>query len=155
MKTLWALAFGVVFGLLAAGILFLIASPPRGEAIRLAPAPTPAPMIVHVSGAVAQPGVCKLAPGSRLLDAVQAAGGLTAEADDQGINLAAPVQDGDLIRVPLKRQAPGEAEQPSISSPPMDAEAAQDFGDSGEIGGLTDINTATQEQLEERPASDR
>jgi competence protein ComEA len=151
MKTLWALAFGVLFGLLAAGLLFLIASPPRGEAIRLAPPPTPPPLIVHVSGAVARPGVCKLAPGSRLQDAVQAAGGLTGEADDQALNLAAPVQDGDLIRVPIKQQALEGAEQPLLSSQPEAPGRAPDLGTPVEAGGPVDINTADQEQLEELP----
>ncbi len=64
MKTWWSVALGVVFGLLAAGVVFLASSPPRGEAIALLPPPTPIPLQVHISGAVLDPGVyTHAAPG--------------------------------------------------------------------------------------------
>jgi competence protein ComEA len=74
MKPYWTAAFGVVIGLLAAGLLWLVGSPPRGEPVRLVSPPSPAPLIVQVSGAVAHPGVYSLPVGSRLGDALQAAG---------------------------------------------------------------------------------
>jgi competence protein ComEA len=74
VRNIWAVAFGVVCGLLGAGLLYLVTRPPRGEVIGLLPPPTPPPLVVHVSGAVVNPGVYSLPSGSRLGDAVQAAG---------------------------------------------------------------------------------
>ncbi|MEJ2348723.1 MAG: SLBB domain-containing protein [Anaerolineales bacterium] len=89
MKTWWGIAFGVLCGLFGAGILLLASRQPRGEPIQLRPPPTPPPVIVHVTGAVAQPGVYTLASESRVEDAVQAAGGVSPQADVQSLNLAA------------------------------------------------------------------
>jgi competence protein ComEA len=57
-------------------------------------------VVVHVAGAVADPGVYRLAAGSRVTDAVERAGGATAGAAVDGINLAAPVADGQQVVVP-------------------------------------------------------
>ena len=67
------------------------------------PAPTRSPeppIIVDVAGAVAHPGVYRLAAGSRVADALTAAGGATDEADLFALNKAAPVRDGQRIYVP-------------------------------------------------------
>ena len=88
MKTWQSILFGVLCGLLGTGILYLISRPARGAPIRLLPAPSPVPLFVQIEGAVHQPGMVQLPPGSRLNDAVQAAGGLLAEADPGLINLA-------------------------------------------------------------------
>jgi len=61
---------------------------------------------VHVSGPVAVPGIVTVPDGSRVADAVAAAGGATPEADLSRLNLAAPVRDGDQIIVPLAADAP-------------------------------------------------
>ena len=61
----------------------------------------PASVLVHVAGAVSQPGVYELAAGARVADAVAAAGGATADADPNALNLAAPLVDGDRIEVPV------------------------------------------------------
>lgn len=79
---------------------------------------------VHVKGAVAEPGLYWLAPGSRVDDAVQAAGGALPEADLDNVNLAAFVSDGSQLYVPFA----GESE---------DA-----------VSGPLNINTATEAQLE-------
>ncbi len=71
----WPLGIGVLIGTLAAGVLLVVSSSPRGEAIRLSTPPGPPPVIVHVNGAVANPGVYELPHGSRVQDAIQAAGG--------------------------------------------------------------------------------
>jgi hypothetical protein len=78
----------------------------------LAPAPTepstpaeqspPAEVVVHVSGAVKQAGVYRLAPASRVADAIEQAGGATENADLDALNLAEPLQDGQKIHVPRK-----------------------------------------------------
>lgn len=100
MKFAWAMAYGVGIGLLAGGLLWLINSQPRGTPIQLQPPPTPAPILVHVAGAVHQPGVFALPAGSRVQDAVLAAGGFTSEADSHALNLAAFLQDGGRVFVP-------------------------------------------------------
>lgn len=63
------------------------------------PKPTPGPLTVYVSGAVRAPQVLRLAPGSRVRDAIAAAGGALADADLALVNLAAPVQDGMQVHV--------------------------------------------------------
>ncbi len=67
------------------------------------PPPTAAPLTVYVSGAVARPGVYTLPPGSRVRDAIEAAGGFTEEADPDHVNLAQPLADGEHIRVPTRK----------------------------------------------------
>lgn len=57
------------------------------------------PITVHVVGAVQRPGLYTLRAGSRVRDAVQMAGGFTARADTESVNLAAFVDDGEQIRV--------------------------------------------------------
>jgi competence protein ComEA len=99
MKPLWAIVFAVLFGLLSGGILFLAASAPRGEPVQLAPPPTEAPVVVFVTGAVKHPGLHSLPPGSRRQHAIQAAGGLLPEANEQSLNLAEVLKDGERIYV--------------------------------------------------------
>ena len=65
-----------------------------------------APILVHVLGAVARPGLVELAQGARVIDAVAAAGGFTAEADPAAVNLARPVVDGEQLAVLAVGQAP-------------------------------------------------
>jgi competence protein ComEA len=67
------------------------------------PAPTRSaepPIVVDVAGAVAHPGVYRLAAGSRIVDALTAPGGATDDADPATLNKAAPVRDGQRIYVP-------------------------------------------------------
>ena len=91
----------------------------------------PAEIRVYVTGAVQNPGVYPLEEGSRWIDALEAAGGGTADADLTRVNLARRVQDADQIVVPR------------FGEPAAVAGASQ--------GPLTDINTATQAQLELLP----
>ena len=64
------------------------------------------PVLVHVLGAVARPGLVELGAGARVVDAVAAAGGFTAEADPAGVNLARQVVDGEQLVVLAVGQAP-------------------------------------------------
>src|SRR2546423_9925206 len=65
------------------------------------PTHTPEPhVLVDVTGAVAHPGVYRLTAGSRVVDALLAAGGMTGEADLDALNKAAPIHDGQRIYVP-------------------------------------------------------
>lgn len=109
---------GVFSGLLASGLLFLLLSPPRGHPIDLEPPPSPAPLRVHVSGAVAHPGVVSLPAGSIVAEAVKAAGGPTDLARSQALNLAAPVRDGEMVVVPGSGSDPQPAADPAATTGP-------------------------------------
>lgn len=90
---------GLMLGLIAAGLIYIVSRPPRGQAIPLI-TPTPASLAVYITGAVATPGVYSLPEGSRIEDAVVAAGGFHEDADPQGVNLAARLSDGVQVFVP-------------------------------------------------------
>ena len=100
MKPFLNVVYGVLVGLLAAGIIWLAASRPRGEAVTLLPSATPGMLTVYVSGAVATPGVYTLSAGSRVDTVVQAAGGFLPGAEQDSINLAEPLKDGEQVDVP-------------------------------------------------------
>lgn len=102
------------------------------------------PLIVHVSGAVGQPGLVRLSAGSRVDDAVLAAGGATEDADLASVNLARPLVDGEQIHIPV----PGE-DPPQLAAPPPSEDG--DGGDLGTGAGPIDLNTASAAQLEELP----
>ncbi len=57
-------------------------------------------IIVQVAGEVVSPGVYELKPGSRVYQVIEAGGGLTEDADERGINQAAPLSDGEKIYIP-------------------------------------------------------
>ncbi|WP_234988010.1 ComEA family DNA-binding protein [Demequina sp. NBRC 110056] len=98
--------------------------------------PTPSPfaltgtdggaLVIQVSGAVASPGLVEVGAGARVADAVEAAGGLTAEADLTGVNLARAAVDGEHVSVPAVGEEPAG-------------------------GGLVSLNSASAEELEELP----
>ena len=69
-------------------------------------AATPASLYVHVSGAVAAPGLYVLAAEARVVDAVGAAGGFASAADQSAINLARPLSDGEQLHVPVQGETP-------------------------------------------------
>lgn len=96
--------------------------------------PTPSiVLVVHVSGAVARPGLVTLAEGARVADAVQAAGGVEGEANLAAVNLARHARDGEQIHIP-------------------EVGAAQAIGEAFPSGpGPVDLNLASAEQLETLP----
>jgi competence protein ComEA len=153
MKFRWQAVLWLIGGLLAAGILYLVAGGPRGEAITLQAPPTPAPLLVHVVGAVAQPGLYSLPTNSRVEDAIQAAGGLLPEAAAQALNLAAFLQDGQQIYIPAR--AP--TTSPSITfttpqpEPPPSNQVIPDPPAAPGTSTLININTATFEELDTLP----
>lgn len=65
----------------------------------------PEEIVVHVCGAVCNPGVYSLELESRVIDAVMIAGGMTDDADSEYINLAGKIYDGDKVRIPTKAEA--------------------------------------------------
>ncbi|HEY3335463.1 MAG TPA: ComEA family DNA-binding protein [Candidatus Limnocylindrales bacterium] len=101
-------------------------------------------LVVEVGGAVVHPGVYRLPGGSRILDAVTAAGGFGPRVDavlaDSRLNLAAPLKDGDEIHVPAR----GETATGSGGS------GAGTSGGGGTSGAI-DLNTATAEALDTLP----
>ncbi len=97
---------------------------------------------VHVFGAVASPGLYRLADGSRVVDAVAAAGGLIEGADEGAINLARPLADGEQLRVPLVGETP---------PAPVAAPGAGPGAPSGADGGKVDLNTADLAALDTLP----
>jgi competence protein ComEA len=104
----------------------------------VAPTLAPAPIQVHVAGAVRRPGVYTLPAGSRLLQAVEAAGGLTEAADEEAVNLADYVRDGQQVHIAGR----GTPSAPRPTSMTAESAGAQ---------GLVNINTATAAELESLP----
>ncbi|CAL8968862.1 hypothetical protein TESS_TESS_01764 [Tessaracoccus sp. O5.2] len=103
--------------------------------------PSPPPqMRIHVAGHVATPGVVTLPPGSIVLDAIEAAGGLAPSADPDQLNLAAPVSDGMQILIGSEDQPRGDVRAPGTGSEAGDA-----------AGPGVDLNRATADDLEELP----
>nr|NLI50109.1 ComEA family DNA-binding protein [Propionibacterium sp.] len=114
---------------------------PSGPA---APASTPPPQVqVHVLGAVRSPGVVRLPQGSRVNDALAAAGGLTAQARPGDLNLAAVVADGSQLIV-------GTPDDPGGRVRSAGGGATGGAG-GAEASGLVNLNTATAEQLDTLP----
>ncbi|HEX3622692.1 MAG TPA: helix-hairpin-helix domain-containing protein [Acidimicrobiales bacterium] len=106
------------------------------------PPTTPVTVTVHVAGEVLHPGVYAVAAGGRVADAIQVAGGTTADADAEQLNLAARVADGERIYVPKR----GEAAPPVLGG----AGDPQPAGAGGPAAPV-DLNTATAAELEALP----
>ena len=119
---------------------------------RPTPAPAPAPrpaaqelpeppgLLVHVSGAVVRPGMYRLRRGERVHAALNAAGGLLPEADQEHLpNLAGRLKDGEQVKVPFRKR-PAASRSPSAggSSP-------------GAAAGKVSLNSATAEELATLP----
>ncbi len=140
-----------------------------------APAPKHAPApkyYVHVAGAVKKPSLYLLPPGSRVMQAIKAAGGPTSKADLDSVNLAEKVKDGEKIFVPQKIAAapmlalPGNSlghesvhpdAAPSAPAPAKPAKPAKIAAAgkptklSSPDQGQVNINTANAEQLQRLP----
>jgi competence protein ComEA len=95
-------------------------------------------VVAHAAGAVLHPGVYELHAGARVTDLIDAAGGPTADADVDRLNLAALVTDGERVYVPRVGEA-------------MPATAAGASATDGASAGPLDLNTATLDQLDELP----
>jgi competence protein ComEA len=107
------------------------------------PAGAAGEIVVDVVGAVVEPGVYRLSPGARVGDAIEAAGGFSSRVDAARVaselNLAATLQDGAQVRVPSRDETP-----PPGGGGGMD-------GGTGSGGGLINLNTASQSELETLP----
>jgi competence protein ComEA len=101
------------------------------------PTPTPSPtsvVVVDVTGKVRRPGVVTLPEGSRVVDALEAAGGARRRADTTSLNLARVLADGEQVRVDVPGAPPAPAGGGSSAAP-----------------ALVDLNTADLAGLEELP----
>jgi competence protein ComEA len=103
-------------------------------------------LVVDVAGAVLHPGVYHLAAGSRVADAIAAAGGFGPRVDAaaaQALNLAAPLTDGIQVRVPSR-------DDPALAAPGSPG-AAGGQASGGGSSALVDLNTATAAELDTLP----
>lgn len=143
LKAFYPTFIGVLIGLTLGGLLWIVARSPEGNSVTLLPPPTKAPFVVDVGGAVPRPGVYELPDGSRVKDAVDAAGGFLAEADKTTINLAAPLEDGQKLDIPFME---------GVEAAGVPRSGGEDTG--GGTGGseeLININTADVELLSTLP----
>jgi len=140
-----ALVVGVIFAVMTfqhSRAQPLPAAPSVSVSVEPSPTPTPSMIKVHVLGAVAHPGVVSLPEGARVQDAIDAAGGLTADADPALLNLAAVVADGSQIVIG------------TVGSPAGEVNGDSGAGSSGSANGSgvkVNINTASEAELETLP----
>jgi competence protein ComEA len=122
---------------LGAGTTTSVASlpPPPAQGAGVTGLPS-ARVVVHVVGAVRRPGLYRLRQGSRIADAVTRAGGATSKAELAGVNLAAPLADGEQVVVP--RRGPGAGSVGTGSA-------------ANGSGRPVQLSTATLEELDELP----
>ncbi|MCS6870563.1 MAG: helix-hairpin-helix domain-containing protein [Anaerolineae bacterium] len=128
----------VLIGCIALGAFILLTYQPPAVTIRLLPplpSATPLPIRVHVSGAVRMPALYDLPRGSRVEDAIRAAGGLLPEADTATLNLAWLLSDGDQVYVWRQGEAGVLATRPANSTPVRQIR----------------INTASEQELMQLP----
>lgn len=150
---------------LAAAAGFILLAPPAGATGAVAPdaatlligtpaassaTPSPTPeattIVVDVEGAVVSPGIRELAAGSRVADALEAAGGYAPDADldaaATALNLAEVLEDGAQVLVPRVGAA--------VEPPPAAASGAPPAS-AGRPGGPVDLNTASADELDALP----
>jgi competence protein ComEA len=130
------------------------AAPPEAPASTIGPSPASHPLtaqaaagsiLVHVDGAVRNPGLYSLPQGARVADAVDAAGGPRPSADLRALNLAEPLADGQKLDVPAKGEAA--AETPTVPVAP----ASPAPGATASPATVVDLNSADQAALETLP----
>ena len=142
----------IITGLALAGVFLLFQGDDNAPIQVVLPTPeakeTPASssgnVQVHISGAVVNPGVYRLSAEQRLADAVAEAGGATADANLDAVNLAQWLKDGQQYHVPKAGEVQT-AQSEAADSPALVAPA-----DTG-CGGLMDLNTASEAQLDTLP----
>jgi competence protein ComEA len=121
------------------------AAPASGVAGVAGSAGTAAVLVVHVVGAVVRPGVVQVPAGSRVLDAVAAAGGVRLDADTARMNLAARLTDGQRVAVPVIGEPP-----PVASGDPSGGAGGAVAAGPGPAAPL-DVNLATEAELDVLP----
>ena len=106
-------------------------------------------VVVHVAGAVQRPGVVRLPAGSRIVDAVDAAGGTAADVDLAAVNLAAVLEDGAMVLVPRIGEAavPPGGEMTGIPGPGTASGTPAGPGSAAAVN----LNTADSDRLQTLP----
>ena len=105
---------------------------------------------VYICGAVVRPGVYALPEGSRIYEVIEAAGGMTEDADDTLVNQAEPVTDGMMIRIYTKDEAAAfDAEAGGMTAERVDADGRIDINSASiaELMTLPGIGTAKAEAI--------
>lgn len=118
-----------------------------------------ADLVVHVTGAVARPGIVLAEPGSRVYEVIALAGGQIPAADLAAINLAAAALDGQQLHIPAVGEMPPAAAAGSGGAGAGQTGAGQTGAGqdgpaqpgSGSSGTKINLNTATVEELDELP----
>ena len=151
MKNVLYVLLGVMAGFVLAGVLVFVSRAPSGEPITLEPAPTKAPIAVHVIGAVPRPGLYNFPEGARVQDAIDAAGGALADANLDALNLAAPLEDGKQLEIPYKSGSEPTNNTSTFDLPSSATETpvSNNSGDGSQE--LVNINTASLEELDALP----
>lgn len=104
----------------------------------------PGTIYVHVCGAVMAPGVYEMTAGSRVYEAIQAAGGFTEDAEESYVNQAQELSDGVKLMIPTME----EVQQGSFASGDRQSVLfAQEDGQAHTKDGRVNINTASEEEL--------
>ncbi len=161
-------AISVFWVLVLAGVLLFVRRP-AAQPIEILPPPTaaptatplptltpeptatPRPLRVDVIGAVLNPHLCVLPPGSIVADAIAAAGGPSPDADVERVNQAVELQDGMQVYVPRRMEIP---RLPTIASPPPTVRPASSSvrgAPTIALAGLVNLNTATLAELDTLP----
>ena len=140
-KKILAASIGII---VACGGFYIYSSSPKDEILLDDPIEVsdsvheveedPDKIVVYITGAVKNPGVIEIPENSRVLDAVNAAGGITADADLESINMAQKVKDGQHVTVP------------EIPDPNSQTQSRQNSSNKSS-GGLVNINTASESEL--------
>lgn len=131
----------------------IMIEPPAPTALPV-PTATPGPLRVFVNGAVAAPAVYELAPNAIVEQAIEQAGGFTAEANTAVVNLALPLQDGVQIYVPTLAETAEQQQavitNPAVRSGGIELDVVQDTAVAND-GEIVDINNASVAQLDTLP----
>ncbi len=155
MKTWQSLTLGILMGALLLSGIVLLSQPDLGKPITLKPAPTATltsvptmtptllPITIQLGGAVENPGLYTLPEGSRLLDAIEFAGGMLTQADETRVNAAQQLSDGDYFYIPAVDETIPETAANAPKANQADNDPAFDYP--------LDLNTATLEALESLP----
>lgn len=117
---------------------FVVTLPDRSVPLTVLPTGTTPPLVIYITGAVKNPGVFNVQPGSRIQDVIETSGGYLESADLQRINLAAPVSDGQRIDIPFSGE---DSDRVSAKSTDQNTAGIQNIS----------LNMASQKELESLP----
>ena len=106
-------------------------------------------IVIHITGSVKTPGIVKLKEGSRIEDAIQAAGGLTEDADISKVNLAYILEDGTKLKIPSSVDIEGLENEDVLSK--NSGEGILENDEENKTTSTININRATQADLESLP----